>query len=47
MINVGVQVLLLHVDLHFFRNIPKSSQAGSLGMAIFSFFIFFFFDELP
>jgi hypothetical protein len=36
-INMGVQVSLLYVDLHFFRCIPKSAIAGSYDHFIFSF----------
>jgi hypothetical protein len=36
-INIGVQISVLHVDLHFFKYMPRSGMAGSYGSYIFSF----------
>jgi hypothetical protein len=36
-INTGVQVPLLHADLHSFRYVPRSDIAGSYGNSVFSF----------
>jgi hypothetical protein len=36
-INIGVQVSLLCPDLHSFRYMPKSGNAGSYDSSIFSF----------